>query len=492
MRRTQWILPLLTAAGLAVAAQPALSREPSANLDLARQLNQAFVEVADKVSSAVVVITVVQKPAVPAPEDEPNGLFDSLPREFWRYFHKQLEQQQPEKVRGEGSGVIIRDDGYILTNGHVVEDAQSIQVRLRDGRTFPAKVRGIDPKSDLAVIRIEATRLPVAVLADSSKTRVGEFAIAIGTPFDLDYSVTFGHVSAKGRANVLQGYGAASMDQDFIQTDALMNPGNSGGPLVNINGEVMGINTVIRGLHSGIGFAIPSSLAKDVSDQLISDGKYTRAWLGVAISALRDDPDLRESLKGVDEGVVVDRILAGGPAAKSDLERDDIITAVDGKPVATAQQLRGAIRAKKIGQPVTLDVYRSDLTGHGKMIQVKVKPVEWVEAATTIASAKPSPATESSVAGLGVTIHPLTRELAKQFGTSVAEGVVVVAVEKDTPAARKGIKPGDVITSVNQQAVASPQQFRSAVKNADLKKGVTVKLVTGSTAHVEILKEGGD
>ena len=493
MIRTQLILPLLVAAGLALAEQPGLSREPSANLDLARQLNQAFVEVADKVSSSVVVITVVQKPAVPAPEDEPNSLFDSLPREFWRYFHKQLEQQQQsEKVRGEGSGVIIRDDGYILTNGHVVEDAQSIQVRLRDGRTFPAKVRGIDPKSDLAVIRIEATRLPVAVLADSSKTRVGEFAIAIGTPFDLDYSVTFGHVSAKGRANVLQGYGAASMDQDFIQTDALMNPGNSGGPLVNINGEVMGINTVIRGLHSGIGFAIPSSLAKDVSDQLISDGKYTRAWLGVAISALRDDPDLRESLKGVDEGVVVDRILAGGPAAKSDLERDDIITAVDGKPVATSQQLRSAIRGKKVGQPVTLDVYRSDLTGHGKMIQVKVKPVEWVEAATTIASAKPSPATESSVAGLGVTIHPLTRELAKQFGTSVAEGVVVVAVEKDTPAARKGIKPGDVITSVNQQAVASPQQFRSAVKNADLKKGVTVKLVTGSTAHVEILKEGGD
>jgi len=488
----QSTLPLLAAAALALSAGRALSREPSANLELARQLNQAFVEVAETVSPAVVVITVVQKPATPSSEDEPNGPFDSLPREFWRYFHRQLEQPWPEKVLGEGSGIIIRADGYILTNGHVVEDAQSIQVRLRDGRTFPAKVRGIDPQSDLAVIRIEATRLPVAVLADSTKTRVGEFAIAIGAPFDLDYSVTFGHVSAKGRSNVLQGYGAAAMDQDFIQTDALMNPGNSGGPLVNINGEVMGINTMIRGLHSGIGFAIPSSMAKEVSDQLIAEGKFTRAWLGVGIRALRDDPDLRQTLRGVDEGVVIKQIVTGGPADKSDLERDDIITAVDGKTVATPQQLRGMIRTKKVGQLVTLDVFRSDLTGHGKLIQVKVKPAEWVEPAATVASVGRSPSAESPVAGLGVTVHPLTRELAKQFGADLVEGVVVMAVEKGTPAARKGIKPGDIITSVNQQAVASPKQFRDALKHADLKKGVAVKLVSGSTAHIEVLKAGGE
>jgi serine protease Do len=373
----------------------------------------------------------------------------------------------------------------------VVENAQSIQVRLRDGRTFPAKVRGIDPQSDLAVIRIEATRLPVAVLADSSKTRVGEFALAIGAPFELDYSVTFGHVSAKGRANVLQGGGAATMDQDFIQTDALMNPGNSGGPLVNIDGEVIGVNTVIRGLHSGIGFSIPSSLAKEVSDHLVAEGKFTRAWLGVAIRALRDDPDLRESIKGLDDGVVVAGIVPGGPAAKSELERSDIITSVDGRRVGTAQQLRSEIRGKKVGQQVTLDVYRIDLTGHGKMIQVRVKPAEWAEPAMTLASAEGGPTAESPVAGLGVTVHPLTRELAKQFGADLAEGVVVLAVEKGTPAARKGIKPGDIITSVNQQAVASPKQFRDALKSADLKKGVTVKLVSGSTTRIEVLKEGG-
>src|ERR1035441_3758556 len=240
---------LVTGWCLILAAGPAPARAASANLELARQLNQAFIEVAEKVSPTVVVITVVQKPAAASPDDDPNGLFDSLPREFWRYFHKQFEQRFPERVSGEGSGVIIRADGYILTNGHVVEDAQSIQVRLRDGRSFAAKLRGVDPQSDLAVIKIEAAGLPVAALADSPETQVGEFGGAVGAPFDLDYTVTFGHVSAKGRSNVLQGYGAASMDQDFIQTDALMNPGNSGGPLVNINGEVMGINTVIRGLH---------------------------------------------------------------------------------------------------------------------------------------------------------------------------------------------------------------------------------------------------
>jgi serine protease Do len=458
---------------------------------LARQLNQAFIEVAEKVSPAVVVITVVQKPAAASPGEDLNGALDSLPREFWRYFHKQFEEQFPERVRGEGSGVIVRADGYILTNGHVVEDAQSIQVRLRDGRSFPAKLRGLDPQSDLAVIKIEAAKLPVAALADSTKTRVGEFAIAIGTPFDLDYTVTFGHVSAKGRSNVLQGLGTAAMDQDFIQTDALMNPGNSGGPLVNIDGEVIGINTLIRGMHSGIGFAVPSSLAKEVSDQLIAEGKFTRAWLGIGIRALRDDRDLSESVKGVDDGVIVQQIVPGGPAAKSELEQGDIITAVDGRQVATAQQLRGEIRGKKFGLPVTLDVYRSDLTGHGKAVQVQVQPAEWVEPAATLASARRSPS-ESTAAGLGLTVHPLTRELAKQFRVDLTKGVIVIAVDKGTPAARKGIKPGDVITSVNQRAVANPEQFREALKGADMKKGVAFKLVSGSAARVEVLKEGGE
>src|SRR5205085_3961481 len=192
-----------------------------------------------------------------------------------------------------------------------------------------------------------------------------------------DYSVTFGHVSAKGRSNIVPFAGLTSMDQDFIQTDANINPGNSGGPLVNLDGEVIGINTLIRGLRTGIGFAIPSSLAKEVSDQLISDGKFKRAWLGIGIRAFRDDADLRELIKGVDDGVVVSAILTNGPASKSDLKASDVITAVDGKPVGTPQQLRGEIRGKKIGQPITLDVARPDSTGTAKMIKIKVKPAEW-------------------------------------------------------------------------------------------------------------------
>ena len=490
MNTSKLVLTLRWSAGLLLAAWPAPAHAAGANLELARQLNQAFIEVAEKVSPAVVVITVVQEPAASSPVDDPNSLFDSLPREFRRYFRRQLEPQFPEKVRGEGSGVIIREDGYILTNGHVVEDARSIQVRLRDGRSFRGKLRGLDPQSDLAVIKIEATGLPFAVLADSTGTRVGEFAIAIGTPFDLDYTVTVGHVSAKGRSNIVQGSGAEKMDQDFIQTDALMNPGNSGGPLVNIDGEVIGINTMIRGMHSGIGFAVPSSLAKEVSDHLIADGKFTRAWLGIGIRALRDNEGLREAITGVDDGVVVERILAGGPAAKSELEQGDIVTAVEGRQVSTPQQLRGEIRGKQVGQPVILDVYRADPTGHGKVLRVKVEPAEWVEPSVTVASDRTSP-NQAPASGLGVTIHPLTRELARQFGVGLTNGVVVVAVDSRTAAARKGIKPGDIITSINQQAVASPQQFRDALKSADLKKGVTVKLLSGSTARIEVLQEGG-
>jgi serine protease Do len=469
------------------------AREASASLELARQLNQAFIEVAEKVSPAVVVISVVQKPAAPAPDQEEGDVpAEPSPREFRRYFHRQFEDEPPESSFGQGSGVIVRPDGYILTNGHVVEDAEKIEVRLRDGRSFKAKVRGVDPKSDVAVIKIEAKGLPVATLADSTKTRVGEFAIAIGAPFSLDYSVTYGHVSAKGRSNVLQGSAAVSMDQDFIQTDANINPGNSGGPLVNINGEVIGINTLIRGLHTGIGFAIPSSLVKEISDQLIAEGKFTRAWLGIGIRALRDDQDLRGLIKSVDDGVVVSSILPNGPAFKSDLRPSDVITAVDGNHVSTAQDLRGEIRGKKIGQPVTLDVFRSDHAGEGKMIKVKVKPAEWVEAPAAVAHARRSPGAESELTGLGLTVHVLTPELAKQFGVEITEGVIVLEVRRATPAASKEIKPGDIITSLNHQPTANPKQFREAVKKADLKKGVVINLLSGKTARFEILKEDGE
>ena len=468
---------------LLLSALPVIGREATPNLDLARQLNQAFIDVAAKVSPSVVVITVVQKPTPAATEDNADdNSFDNFPPGFWRRFHEQL-RRRPEQTFGKGSGLILREDGYILTNGHVVEDADSIEVRLQDGRTLKGTVRGVDPQSDLAVIKVESRGLPAARLGDSSQVRVGEFTVAIGAPFSLDYSVTFGHVSAKGRSRIIEGPEGASMDQDFIQTDALINPGNSGGPLVNIEGEVIGINTLIEGLHSGIGFAIPSNLAREVSEQLIARGKFTRPWLGVAIQGFRDDPDLREFIKGVDDGVVVSKIMPDGPAAKSDLKPSDVITAVDGSRVTTAQQLRNAIRNKQIGQPVTLDVFRK-----GKSLQVKISPAEWVEPVAAVAKTKAAPAPETDTANLGVTIQALTKELAAQFGTDASEGVLVAAVEKDSPAARKGIKAGDIITSINQQQTDTPKQFREALKKADVKKGVLVNLVSNRSARFEIVK----
>jgi serine protease Do len=347
----------------------------STNLDLARQLNQAFVEVVEKASPAVVVITVETKSRENTSARADSAGDDDFPNDFWREFHRQFQEGAPlERETGQGSGIIVREDGFILTNRHVVEDADTIQVRLKDGRKFTAKLRGVDPQSDLAVIQIDARQLPVARFADSSKTRVGEFAIAIGAPFQLDYSVTFGHVSAKGRQNVVPAYvGGAMLDQDFIQTDANINPGSSGGPLLNLDGEVIGINTVIRGLHTGIGFAIPSNLARPVAEQLIAKGRFTRAWLGVSVHALRDDAELRESLGAGEDGVVVNAILPEGAAARSELRQRDVILAVDGVRVRSPQDLRNEIRGKPIGQPVTLEVSRAS-----GPVKIKVTPAEWV------------------------------------------------------------------------------------------------------------------
>jgi Do/DeqQ family serine protease len=455
----------------------------STNLDLARQLNQAFVEVAEKVSPAVVVITTTQKNVRSVIEGLDETPENFSPEDFWRRFHRQFENAPGEESLGQGSGIIVREDGYILTNSHVVEDAETITVRLRDGRTFKARVRGVDPQSDVAVLQIDARGLPFAKLADSTKTRVGELAIAIGTPFNLDYSVTFGHVSAKGRANVMTGFGGgAMMDQDFIQTDANINPGNSGGPLVNIDGEVIGINTLIRGLRTGIGFAIPSSLLREVSDQIIAEGKFTRAWLGVSIVSLKDDPEYQELIKGVNEGVVIRAILPNGPAARSELKPADVVTAVDGRRVTSPQELRNEVRGKKIGAPVTLDVFRA-----GTNLPVKIIPVEWVQPGARVAT-KTTPRKTSFTNDIGLTVQPLTRELAAKFGLEATAGVLVASVRKSGAAALKNIQPGDLITSINQQPVATVGQYSNALARADLAKGVLVNLVSGDTARFVILK----
>ncbi len=486
----------VAAAGLEGIGRPAGVKEGPSALDLARQLNQAFIDVADKVSPAVVVVRVAHKTSYVDPEDEDNPFFDLLPPEFRRRMEEQREKQrkdQEEERRfhrqpvfdGRGSGVVIRKEGYVLTNRHVVEGADKIEVRFKDGGVFPGEVRGVDAQADVAVIKIDpkGKDLTVVKLGDSDKTRVGEFAIAIGAPFDLDYSVTFGHVSAKGRSRIIPDETA---DQDFIQTDANINPGNSGGPLVNIEGEVIGINTLIRGLRTGIGFAIPCNLAREVADKLITDGKFVRAYLGVRIRSLREDAEYRDAITGVEDGVVVVAIPPEGPAAKSELRAGDVITAVDGKPVATAQQLKNEIRGKRIGSTVVLDVHR-----FGKNIKVKMKPEAWPDETTPIAHQR-SPTSDDKAKGLGLTVQPLTKDLAERFGVEKMEGVVVMDVERGSPADLKGFAPGDVITEVDGKTVSSPKQFLQALKATDPKKGAVILFTTRGTSKVEILKESGD
>ena len=484
---------------LAFTSTPALAKDDSPALDLAKKLNEAFIEVADQVSPAVVVIRVAHKPNYMDTEDGDNPLWEMLPEQF----RKQLEEQRRKERRpnrerssrepvfdGQGSGVVIREEGYLLTNRHVVDGAEKVRVRFKDGSEFEAEVRGVDAQSDVAVVKIDpkGKKLTVAKLGDSDKTRVGEFAIAIGTPFELDYSVTIGHVSAKGRTGILNDPKA---DQDFIQTDANINPGNSGGPLVNISGEVIGINTLIRGLRTGIGFAIPVNLAREVAERLITDGKYVRSWLGVGIKALRDDADYRGMVSGVSDGVVVTQIQPDGPAAKSELKPNDIITAVDGKSVGTPQQLKNEIRSKKIGASVNLSVHRLDAQLKGKNIQVKVKTDAWPDDTIPVVS-KRQPEPEENAKSLGLTVQAFTKELAEQYNVEKTEGVVVTEVERDSAAERKGIRPGDVITEVNQKTVTTPKQFREALKGSDLKKGVIVNFTSRGTSRFEVLKETGE
>src|SRR6266542_2542998 len=370
------VVMAMIGAGAVGNGRAAGGREAASALDLARQLNQAFIDVADQVSPAVVVVRVAHKASYVDPEDEENPFFDMLPPEFRRRMEEQREKQRKEQEEerryhrepvfdGQGSGVVIRKEGYILTNRHVVDGADKIEVRFKDGGMYHGEVRGVDAQSDVAVIKIDpkGKELTVAKLGDSDRTHVGEFAIAIGAPFDLDCSVTFGHVSAKGRSRIIPDPYA---DQDFLQTDANINPGNSGGPLVNIDGEVIGLNTLIRGLRTGIGFAIPSNLAREVADKLITDGKFVRAYLGVRIRSLKEDTEYHDAITGIEDGVVVFEIPPEGPAAKSDLKAGDVITAVDGKPVVTAQQHKDEIRGKVIGPTVVLAVDR-----FGKNIKVK-------------------------------------------------------------------------------------------------------------------------
>jgi len=451
-------------------------------LSLARQLNEAFIEVADHVSPAVVVLEVTEKTRDTSDED---SWWDLLPPEDRPRHRNHRRSPRSHPVMGEGSGVIISADGYILTNEHVVDNTEKIEVRFKDGRTYDAEITGADPESDIAVIKIKATGLTPAKLGDSDGTRVGEFVVAIGAPFALTYSVTFGHVSAKGRA--FDGQNLTYSDQGFIQTDASINPGNSGGPLVNLYGEVIAINTMIEGENTGIGFAIPINLAKRIKDRLIAEGKFTRSRIGIEIRELKEYLAFKNidkhSAPDTASGMVVTDILPNGPASKAGLHTGDVIVSVEGKPVETRLQLKGAIALEKPGKVLTLNIVRAR-----EHLAIKVQTEAWPTEDALAEVSRPLDLGEMEAPAFGLTVQSLTKELADYYGVEPGVGVLVTEVKRDSSANSEGIQPGDVITKINRQAVTNLRQFRQALKDADAKKGIMLDVISNGSSRLIILQ----
>jgi serine protease Do len=432
------------------------------DIEMLRSTGQVFAEIAEKATPAVVFVSVEQDVTQQTPDIVYGDPFDQFNDEFFKRFFgqplpRQFRQQQPRQQkqirRGQGSGFIITSDGYILTNNHVVEGAEKITVKFSDDKELPAKVIGRDPETDVAVIKVDANNLPTVQLGDSDKLKVGEWVIAIGNPFGLSHTVTAGIVSAKGRSRI-----GLSEYEDFIQTDAAINFGNSGGPLLNIDGKVVGINSAIfsrSGSYMGIGFAIPINMAKYVYEKIRAEGKVTRGYMG--IYAEDASPEIAEhfGVKGR-KGILVDKVIADSPAGKSGIEKGDIIVKMNGKAVSDWNNFRYEIARLSPGTKITLTVIRNS---EEKDIEVKLEAKE--------SKGTPSETGDNETKQLGITVQDLTPELAQQFGyKDEKSGVIVSDVAPASPAAEIGITAGTLITEVNRQKVENTQSFWELVKKA--------------------------
>ncbi len=462
------VLAIVILAGLPLISHSAEAQAPS----VLKQLDEAFVQVAEKVTPAVVNIRSSKKEAAPSgAPGELDPFFKHPFRDFDDLFKRFKKGPKPEgfKQEGLGSGVIISSDGHILTNSHVVKDADEIQVNLSDKRSFTAKVIGTDAESDIAVIKIDATGLPVAKLGDSSKLRVGELVMAIGNPFGLNRTVTSGIVSATGRTNV------GIIDyEDFIQTDAAINPGNSGGPLVNIGGEVIGINTAIAtrsGGYQGIGFAIPSNSANLIMEDLLKDGKVRRGLLGVNIQDMNES--LAKSFGRADtKGALVAQVVEGSPAEKAGIKPEDIILKFNGQDVSGAAELKNLVGRVKPGATSKLNVWRN-----GKTMDFSIEIGE--RTAKALGSAAPQPAGET-FEELGLELERVPAAAAEKMGLKEGEGVLVKDVKGDGLGSKMGLRTGDIILEVDGKNITSPSDFSAGVKKAREHKVIRLKIQRGS------------
>uniref|UniRef100_Q3ATA8 Peptidase S1C, Do n=1 Tax=Chlorobium chlorochromatii (strain CaD3) TaxID=340177 RepID=Q3ATA8_CHLCH len=442
----------------------ATSNIADAPISSLRNFNEAFVQIAESATPSVVTIftekTVNQR--VVSPFNFFGSPFDDF---FGRPDGNSAERKNVR--RGIGSGVIVTADGYILTNNHVIDGADVVYVRTADKRRLDAKVIGTDPKTDIAVIKVNQQGLKPIVIGDSDKLRVGEWVIAIGSPLgeNLARTVTQGIVSAKGRANV----GLADYE-DFIQTDAAINPGNSGGALVNINGELVGINTAIAsrtGGFEGIGFAVPSNMAKSVLTALITTGKVTRSYLGVSIQDIDDNIAKAMNVKA-GEGALVGTVMENSPAARAGMQTGDVILEFNGAKVTSSAALRNAIATQTPGSMVYIRVLRD---GALKSFAARL------EEQTPKTASSTTPAKKADInSALGFRAEELTPELAQRLKLKGSSGkVVITAIQQQSTAYRAGLRPGDVILSVNKQAVSSVASYNALVKN--LAKGELLLLL---------------
>jgi serine protease Do len=392
-----------------------------------------------------------------------------LPGFFGQMFPQM--QQGPRVEHGLGSGVIVTKDGYILTNNHVVDGAKEVKVSLQDGRQFTAKVVGRDPKSDIAVVKIDAKDLPVVAMADSEKVQVGDVVLAVGNPFGVGQTVTSGIVSATDRGNVgIEDY------EDFIQTDAAINPGNSGGALIDINGRLIGINTAIlsrSGGSQGMGFAIPSDLARTVMESLIADGHVTRGYLGVMIQSITPALASEFNLKN-NKGALIGDVVPDGPAAKAGFTDGDVVTEFNGHSVIDSRHLRLEVAETQPGTKVPVEILRN---GESKKLEVTVRAIPGSD---QLAEASPADNSDNGTLN-GVGVGDLDDSARDQFHVpKEVKGAVVTQVEQNSPAAEAGIKTGDVIEEINHHAV----------KNADDAVQLTAKTTSKQTL-VRVWENGG-
>ena len=444
-----------TAGGSAVAADPAARVAPAVSDRVIGNGTDSYAPVVSKVAPAVVTVRSERRIRTTGQQLP----FMNDPR-FRDFFGDQFgnEDGMPPRRRegGLGSGVIVNGDGYILTNHHVVEGADKVTVELKDRRTFEGNVVGTDQASDLAVLKIAASNLPVVPLGNSEMVNVGDVVLALGNPLGVGQTVTMGIISAKGRAT---GLGDGSFE-DFLQTDAPINSGNSGGALVNTRGELIGINSQIlspSGGNIGIGFSIPVNMARAVMDALIKDGQVHRGRLGVTVQPVTSDLAASLQLKEI-SGALINEVQPDGPADRAGLRRGDVITAINGHPVSDGNELRNTIAQLGPRASVELAIVRN---GQG---QKTTAVLEALPTKSTAAAKGDAPGGDGTA---GLRLEPLTAQRARQLGLEANAGVLVTGVDPDGPAADAGIRTGDVIQLVDGRAVASSDEFRSSLQKGD-------------------------